>query len=90
MLTGCSTLAAMFIGIPLGILIYQIKWLRGPIMGFIGILQTIPSLAMLVFLLALLKQIGAMPALIALTLLIGIAAGMLVALSLGGRRGTYK
>lgn len=68
MLTGCSTLAAMFIGIPLGILIYQIKWLRGPIMGFIGILQTIPSLAMLVFLLALLKQIGAMPALIALTL----------------------
>jgi osmoprotectant transport system permease protein len=36
-------------------------------MGFIGILQTIPSLAMLVFLLAILKKIGAAPALIALT-----------------------
>jgi osmoprotectant transport system permease protein len=37
-------------------------------MGVIGVLQTIPSLAMLVFLLALLKKIGVMPALIALTL----------------------
>jgi osmoprotectant transport system permease protein len=68
MLTGCSALAAMFIGIPVGIVIYRIAWLRGPVMGVIGILQTIPSLAMLVFLLAILKKIGVMPALIALTL----------------------
>ncbi|MEJ2658817.1 MAG: ABC transporter permease/substrate-binding protein, partial [Desulfobacterales bacterium] len=68
MLTGCSTLAAMLIGIPVGILLYRSSWLRGPVMGIIGILQTIPSLAMLVFLLALLKKIGVMPALIALTL----------------------
>ena len=68
MLTGCSTMAAMFIGIPAGILIYRTIWLRGPVMGAIGILQTIPSLAMLVFLLALLNKIGALPALIALTL----------------------
>ena len=68
MLTGCSTLAAMFMGIPLGILISRTTWLRGPLMGVIGILQTIPSLAMLVFLLALLKKIGVLPALIALTL----------------------
>ncbi len=68
MLTGCSTLAAMFIGIPVGILLYRSKWLRGPVMGVVGILQTIPSLAMLVFLLALLNKIGAIPALIALTL----------------------
>ncbi|MGD9106446.1 MAG: glycine betaine ABC transporter substrate-binding protein [Desulfobacterales bacterium] len=68
MLTGCSTLAAMFIGIPLGILLFRTTWLRSPLMGVIGILQTIPSLAMLVFLLALLKKIGAIPALIALTL----------------------
>jgi len=68
MLTGCSTLAAMFIGIPVGIVIYRTTWLRGPVMAVIGILQTIPSLAMLVFLLALLKKIGVMPALIALTL----------------------
>jgi osmoprotectant transport system permease protein len=68
MLTGCSTLAAMFIGIPIGILLFRTTWLRGPLMGVIGILQTIPSLAMLVFLLALLKKIGVLPALIALTL----------------------
>jgi len=30
MLTGCSTLAAMFIGIPVGILLYRTTWLRGP------------------------------------------------------------
>jgi osmoprotectant transport system permease protein len=68
MLTGCSTMADMIIGIPVGILLYQRTWLRGPVLGVIGILQTIPSLAMLVFLLALLKKIGVMPALIALTL----------------------
>ncbi|HUV77531.1 MAG TPA: glycine betaine ABC transporter substrate-binding protein [Desulfobacterales bacterium] len=66
MLTGCSTLAAMFIGVPVGILIFRTTWLRGPVMGVIGILQTIPSLAMLVFLLALLKKIGVLPAIIAL------------------------
>lgn len=68
MLTGCSTLAAMVIGIPVGIFLYRSPVLRGPVMGLIGILQTIPSLAMLVFLLALLKKIGVLPALIALTL----------------------
>ncbi|MFH1992659.1 MAG: glycine betaine ABC transporter substrate-binding protein [Pseudomonadota bacterium] len=68
MLTGCSILMAMFIGIPVGILMFRTVWLRGPIMGAVGILQTIPSLAMLVFLLALLEKIGALPAIIALTL----------------------
>jgi osmoprotectant transport system permease protein len=67
MLTGCSTLAAMSIGIPVGILLSRTTWLRGPVMGVIGILQTIPSLAMLVFLLALLNKIGVLPALIALS-----------------------
>ena len=67
-LTGCSTSLAILIGIPVGILIFRNAWLRNPVMGAIGILQTIPSLAMLVFLLALLNKIGAAPALIALTL----------------------
>lgn len=67
-LTGCSTLAAIFIGVPLGILVFRTPWLRGPTLGAVGILQTIPSLAMLVFLLALLQTIGALPAIIALTL----------------------
>ena len=68
MLTGCSTLAAILIGLPLGILLFRTPRLRNPAMGAIGILQTIPSLAMLVFLLALLQKIGAVPALVALTI----------------------
>ncbi len=67
-LTGCSTLVAIFIGVPLGILVFRTAWLRGATLGAVGILQTIPSLAMLVFLLALLQKIGALPAIIALTL----------------------
>jgi osmoprotectant transport system permease protein len=68
LLTGCSTVAALLIGIPLGILVFRNSWLRSPVMGVIGTLQTIPSLAMLAFLLALLNKIGTAPALIALTL----------------------
>jgi len=68
MLTGCSSGAAMLIGVPIGMLVLRKSWLRSPCMGAIGILQTIPSLAMLAFLLALLHRIGALPAIIALTL----------------------
>ena len=68
MLTGCSSGAAMLIGIPIGMLVFRKSWLRNPAMGAIGILQTIPSLAMLAFLLALLHRIGALPAIIALTI----------------------
>ncbi|MBW1942794.1 MAG: ABC transporter permease subunit [Deltaproteobacteria bacterium] len=68
MLTGFSTMGAIIIGMPLGVLLYRFTWLRSPGMGAVGILQTIPSLAMLAFLLALLQKIGVMPALIALTL----------------------
>ncbi len=68
MLTGISIAIAILIGIPLGILLFRTRWLRGPALGAVGILQTIPSLAMLVFLLALLQKIGVLPAIIALTL----------------------
>jgi len=68
MLTGVSTGLAILIGIPLGICAFRIGWLRGPLTAGVGILQTIPSLAMLAILLALLQKIGAIPALIALTL----------------------
>ncbi|MFQ5931094.1 MAG: glycine betaine ABC transporter substrate-binding protein [Nitrospiraceae bacterium] len=68
MLTGISTGAAILVGIPLGICAARTWWLRGPLTGAVGILQTIPSLAMLAILLALLQKIGAVPAIIALTL----------------------
>ena len=68
MLTGCSSGTAMVIGIPIGMLLFRKRWLRNPAMGAISVLQTIPSLAMLALLLALLHKIGALPAIIALTL----------------------
>jgi len=67
-LTGVATLTAILIALPLGILATRVSVLRGPILAVVGILQTIPSLAMLAFLLALTGQIGALPAIIALTL----------------------
>ena len=68
LLTGVSTSIAITIAIPLGILASRHGWLRGPLLGAAGILQTIPSLAMLAILLAVLGKIGALPAVIALTL----------------------
>jgi osmoprotectant transport system permease protein len=68
MLTGASTALAILIGVPAGILASRTPRLRGPLLGGISILQTIPSLAMLAILLAILQTIGALPAIIALTL----------------------
>jgi osmoprotectant transport system permease protein len=48
-----SMLIAIAIGIPLGILITRIKRLEGPVLGIAGILQTIPSLALLGFMIPL-------------------------------------
>lgn len=68
MLTGVSTLLAIVIGIPLGIFAAKRGWAERPLLAGVGILQTVPSLAMLALLLAMLQQIGAVPAIIALTL----------------------
>ncbi|MPZ75401.1 MAG: ABC transporter permease subunit [Deltaproteobacteria bacterium] len=67
-LTGVSVAFAILIGVSLGILAGRVSWIRGPIVGAAGVLQTIPSLAMLTLLLALLQRIGAVPAILALTL----------------------
>jgi osmoprotectant transport system permease protein len=67
-LTGVATGTAVMLGIPVGIFITRQTWLRSFIFGLAGIVQTVPSLAMLAFLLALTGKIGALPAIIALTL----------------------
>lgn len=67
LLTCVSTGLAVLVGIPLGIWITRSRRFRGPVLGAAGIIQTIPSLALLVFLLPLLG-IGAKPAIVALTL----------------------
>lgn len=50
-LVGVSTLFAVLVGIPLGILITRWPWLNKPVLGSANIIQTIPSLALFGFLL---------------------------------------
>src|SRR6185312_673059 len=50
-LVGVSTLLAVLIGIPLGILVSRYTFLDKPILGSANIIQTIPSLALFGFLL---------------------------------------
>ncbi len=66
-LTGVSTAVAIALGLPLGVLILRWAALRALVLSFANAVQTIPSLAMLAFLLPFLG-IGVKPALVALTL----------------------
>jgi osmoprotectant transport system permease protein len=45
-LVAFSILAALLIGVPLGILITRVRWLEGPVIGTTGVLYTVPSLAL--------------------------------------------
>ncbi len=65
-----STLVAVLIGIPAGILLTRKQSLRGPVLGIANVLQTIPSLALFGFLIPLpfIGGIGARTAIVALVL----------------------
>jgi osmoprotectant transport system permease protein len=66
-LVAVSLGAAILVAVPLGILAARVGWLSQFILGAVGIAQTIPSLALLVFMIPLLG-IGGAPALAALFL----------------------
>jgi len=66
LLVALSVAMASAVGIPLGILAAYRQKLREPVMAAAGILQTIPSLALLAMLIPLLGTIGTWPALCAL------------------------
>ncbi|MBL4675266.1 MAG: ABC transporter permease/substrate-binding protein [Mucilaginibacter sp.] len=66
-LTFISLFIAVLIGLPLGIYISRVRKLSGTVLGIAGILQTIPSIALLGFMIPLLG-IGAKPAIVALLL----------------------
>ena len=61
-----SLVAAVLVGVPLGVVAWQRPRLAGWLMGFVGVLQTVPSLAMLAFLIAIFGVIGWWPAMAAL------------------------
>ncbi len=64
-LTFLSLALAIVVGLPLGILIARKRKLSNPVLGFAGILQTIPSIALLGFMIPAFG-IGATPAIVAL------------------------
>jgi len=63
-----SLVASIVIGIPLGILAAKRPATEGVVIGTTGVVQTIPSLALLAILIPLTGRIGAVPAYIALAL----------------------
>jgi len=66
-LTFISLIIAVLIGLPLGIFISRRKTFSGPVLGVAGVLQTIPSIALLGFMIPILG-IGPKPAIVALLL----------------------
>ncbi|WP_085318465.1 glycine betaine ABC transporter substrate-binding protein [Derxia lacustris] len=92
-----SVAAALAVGVPLGIVAARRPRLGAALLGGVGLLQTLPSLALLAALVALTGSIGLLPAFVALALyallpivrntytgLAGIAAGQrLAGLALG-------
>ncbi len=84
-----SLAASIALGVPLGVLAAKVPKTEQLVLGVVGVIQTIPSLALFAFLIALTGTIGTWPALIALFLysllpivrntcagLIGISRGM--------------
>jgi osmoprotectant transport system permease protein len=63
-----SLAGAVAVGVPLGVWAWRRPRWGGWILGAVGVLQTIPSLALLAFLIAMLGAIGLGPALLALFL----------------------
>lgn len=66
-LTFISLFFAVLVGLPLGIVIARKRKLSGTVLGLAGVLQTIPSIALLGFMIPLLG-IGPKPAIVALLL----------------------
>jgi osmoprotectant transport system permease protein len=67
LLVFVSLAVAVAIGVPAGVLAHRQPRLAGTLFAVTGVVQPIPSLALLAFLIALLGTIGVVPALVALS-----------------------
>jgi osmoprotectant transport system permease protein len=67
LLVGLALLAAVVVALPLGLALERTRPLAEPVIGALGVLQTIPSIALLAFMIPLLG-VGVGPALMALWL----------------------
>jgi len=68
LLVFASLAAGIAVAVPLGMLAARVESAAQPIMATVGVIQTIPSLALLAFLIPMLGSIGTAPALVALFL----------------------
>ncbi len=68
LLVFVSLAASIVLGVPLGVAAAKLPRAAQVILGIVGVIQTIPSLALFAFLIALVGTIGTPPALIALFL----------------------
>lgn len=66
LLVFASVTLAVVVAVPLGIAAWRWPGLAGVVLAAVGLLQTVPSLALLAFLIAALGTIGFVPALLAL------------------------
>jgi osmoprotectant transport system permease protein len=67
-LVACSLALGVAVGVPLGVWADRSRRARHWILAAAGVLQTVPALALLAFLIAALDRIGTLPAIIALFL----------------------
>ena len=72
-LTLLALLSSAAVSLPLGVAVTRVRWLEQPALGVAGVIQTIPSLALLAVMVPLLaalglQSIGFLPAFIGLTL----------------------
>jgi osmoprotectant transport system permease protein len=67
LLVGLALLAAVMVAVPLGVFLERSRRTAEPVIGALGVLQTIPSIALLAFMIPLLG-VGVTPALVALWL----------------------
>jgi osmoprotectant transport system permease protein len=65
-LVTISLAAGIVIAIPLGVAAARVRWLGQPLLAVIGLVQTVPALALLYLLSVSLHQLGVVPALVAL------------------------
>lgn len=66
-MTGIALAGAVIIAVPIAWIIYRWTWLQGPIMAVLGVIYTIPSLALMILLIPLLG-LSSMTAIVAMTL----------------------
>ncbi len=63
-----SLVLGVVVGVPLGVVAARAPRAGGPILAIVGVIQTIPSLALLAFLIPVLHRIGTAPTIVALFL----------------------